>query len=102
VLRSFLMGTLILRALVVLLSCAISGLMLVRSYRNGPVTTALVFYFFANTFAMAWYVLANLETWFWQSAYMQTFGLIVWIPLAVAVVMLLSALWQGQWPHHAP
>ena len=77
----FLLLTLALR--IVLVGCGIwiCYLLFIRSLQNGPREHALVDYFVANTFAMAWYVCANIEFWFWQSQLMQTFGIIVWIPL---------------------
>lgn len=100
VVRTFLIITLLLRTALCVLGFAISVLFLLRSYANGPVTTALVFYFFANTFAMSWYVLANYETWFLESFYMQTFGLVVWIPLTLTEALVFSALWHARrWRH---
>lgn len=88
----FLTVTVVLRILLVLVGVGISYLLLIRSLRNGPLEHALVDYVFANTFAMTWYVIANIEFWFWQSQLMQTFGLIVWIPMLGAHVRLALVL----------
>lgn len=50
----------------------------------------LAFYFTAQTFALGYYIIANVETWFFYTAYLQMFGLLVWIPMALAEGYLIA------------
>lgn len=84
------------RVLLASMCIGVTILLFFRGVNSSPRHFAGALAWGALTFTMWYYIVANIETWWFQSSLMQTFGLIVWIPSTVAVGAYLYVLWVSR------